>query len=257
MLFIPLDRDNLSFNLEPLTGMFIMNIREKKTKKSIAFFYTNSAHVICVCLQSTEITADYPSYTAKVIEKKFGGLCMFAPGTIGDQHPREFDRGYQAAEEMGLQLAGELIKAQKKMKYSTSLSINSIEKEFDLPKDKKAKNSDGSYLRTRLSVMTLNDIALCFWPGEAFSMITKKIYRNSPFKKTYLVGNTDDFKNYFLFKKEYLKLKYDTRIGMPWEYDYSAGDMMYELDMELLAGAKQHICKPSWRYAKLNGRKQL
>jgi|GEM_PF-2239366 len=238
MEYIPNNRA-LSLNMKPLTGMFIMHVREKKSKKTMAFYYTNSAHAITVCLQSNLMTADYPAFTAQVIEKKYGGLCMFAPGTIGDQHPIDFDRGLKAAEKMGKQLAGEIIKAGKKMKYSSTLEINSAEKEFDMPRDKKLKENKLSFTRTRLSVLILNGIALCFWPGEAFGMLTRKLYKDSPFKKTYLVGNTDDFKNYFVFKKEFLKYQWEKYGAKPWEYDLSGGDKLFKVNIELLKFLKK------------------
>jgi hypothetical protein len=241
MRYIPYHRE-LSPNLKPLTEMFIMNVRENKTRRNLAFYYTNNAHCICVCLQSDEITADYPHCVAEIIEKKYGGLCMFAPGTIGDQHPKDFDRGFKAAEEMGKQLADEIIKAQKKMRYTSNLEIDCVEKEFDLPKDKKDKDSNLSFTKTRLSVIRLNDIILCFWPGEAFSMITRKLYKNSPFKKTYLVGNTDDFKNYFVFKKEFKKYIWDKDGAKPWGYDLSAGDKIFKVNMELLKKMYKKNC---------------
>ena len=238
MRYVPFTK-GLKPNLKPLTEMFIMHVRNKITKESLAFYYMNSAHCICVCLQSDLITADYPAYTALSVEKKFGGLCMFAPGTIGDQHPRDFDKGHVAAKMMGEQLAGEIFKAKKKLKYSSELKITAKEAEFDMFRDKKIKNYREIYTPTRITVIVLNGRALCFWPGEAFGMITRKLLKASPFKETYLVGNTDDFKNYFVLAKEFRKYQWE-KGAKPWDYDIRSGDMMLGLNLRMLKDLKHN-----------------
>ncbi|MFB3893707.1 MAG: neutral/alkaline non-lysosomal ceramidase N-terminal domain-containing protein [Phycisphaerae bacterium] len=231
MRFTPYHRE-LPTNLVPLTDMLIVHVRDKATKESLAFFYTNSAHAICVCLQSTEITADYPGVVAGIIEKKFGGLCMFAPGTIGDQHPRDYDRGFAAAELMGRQLAGQIIKAQRGMKYTSRLTIRAAERDLDMAPA--SYQGQPLFTRTRMSAVALNGTAISFWPGEAFGMITRRLQKESPFKRTVLVSNTDDFKYYFAFEKEYGKYVWDSDGARPSIYPVAAGDQLYKAALGLL-----------------------
>lgn len=230
MHYVPYHRD-LATNIEPLTDMFIMHVREKGSGRSLAAYYTNHAHAICVCMQSDLITADYPGFVAREVEQALGGLCMFAPGTIGDQHPRDFDRGFDAAREMANQLAEEIVKAQKAMKYTPNVRIRAVEQELDLPETP----GKDLFNRTRTSVVALNDVALSFWPGEAFGMITRKLEAESPFKRTVLISNTDDFKYYFAMEKEFRKYKWESRGAQPSIYDVSGGDLMLKTAQELLS----------------------
>jgi hypothetical protein len=236
MRYLPYHRE-LECNLEPLSDMFIMHVRERRSKKSLAFFYTNSAHCICVCTQSDLITADYPAFVADAVERKFGGLSMFAPGTIGDQHPRDFDRGFKAARKMGRHLAGEIVKAQKKMRYASDLAIRSLEREFELTV-RPENAAKANFTRTRMSVVRLNDVALCLWPGEPFSMIARRLAAESPFARTALVSNADDFKYYFALACEFRKYAWDPDGAQPSLYALEDGDRLLELNLDMLRELK-------------------
>ncbi len=235
MRYIPYNRE-LPVNLEAHADMFIMHVRAKVSRKTLAFYYTNSAHAICVCLQSDLITADYPGCVAAIIEKKFGGQCMFCPGMIGDQHPVDFDRGLAAAEKMGRQLAGEIVKAQKKMKYVSRVAIHTRETEFDLPA---REDSKVDLFRTRASVVLLNDVALAYWPGEPFGMINRKLAAESPFKRTVVVANTDDFKFYFALADEFSRYQWDPLGARPSIYGVNAGDQVCAVILGMLREMKK------------------
>ncbi len=239
MRYIP-DNIGMRPNQKPLNEIFVMGVREQLTGKSLAVFYVNSAHCICVCLKSDLVTADYPAYTAATVEKALGGLCMFAPGTIGDQHPRDFDCGHRAAKVMGRQLSEEILKAVKNMKYSGKLSVSALQSEYSLLPDRKAVRPKEIYTRTVMSAMTINGHALSFWPGEPFGMVTKKIKAASPFQDTTVVANTDDFKTYFVIEKEFEKYKWATG-AKPWNYELKNGDRMAGLAVKLLKGLKRQL----------------
>jgi hypothetical protein len=235
MRYIPYHRE-LPANQEPRTDMFILHVRERVSGHTLAFWYTNSAHAICVCLQSDKITADYPGVVARIIERKFGGLCQFAPGTIGDQHPREFDRGIEAADRMGRQLAREIVKAQESMDYTSDVRIALVEKELEIPDVEPGGELN---LRTRISALALNEVALSFWPGEPFSVIARRIESESPFATTAVVANTDDFKHYFSLEKDYARYEWDSDGARPSVYPVRAGDMLTDEMLALLRGLKE------------------
>jgi len=239
MRYIP-DHAGMRPNQKPLNEMFIMAVREQITGKTLAVFYTNSAHCICVCLKSDLITADYPSYTAATVEKTLGGLCMFAPGTIGDQHPRDFDCGHRAAKIMGEQLAAEILKAVRKMKYSDKLSVSARQSAYKMLPDRKAGKCGEIYTRTVMSAMAINGQALSFWPGEPFGMVTKKVKAFSPFSNTAVIANTDDFKTYFVIVKDFNKYKWDAG-AKPWNYEFKNGDRMTVLAVKLLKALKNQL----------------
>jgi len=239
MRYIP-NNAGMRPNQKPLDEMFVMGVRAKITKKTLAVFYTNSAHCICVCLKSDLITADYPSYTAAVVEKTLGGLCMFAPGTIGDQHPRDFDCGYKAAKIMGEQLAEEILGAVKKMKYSDKLSVSARQSAYRMLPDRKAGKRREICTRTVMSAMAINGHALSFWPGEPFGMVTKKVKAVSAFSNTTVIANTDDFKTYFVLEKEFHKYKWEAG-AKPWNYELKNGDRMAVLAVKLLKGLKRQL----------------
>ena len=162
---------------------------------------------------------------------------LFAPGSIGDQHPRDFDRGFAAAEAMGGQLAGEIVKAQERMKYTGRVTLRSAETELDLPMSGKPGACD--YTHTRLSAVALDDVALSFWPGEAFGMITRRLEAESPFARTVLVSTTDDYKYYFALRAEFSKHTWDPGGAQPGHYALDAGDLLLSKSLELLNALKK------------------
>ncbi len=225
MMYTPHHRDELEPNLPPLDDIFIMHVRHRGSAQPLATYYTNHAHAICVCLQSDLISADYPGFVAEVVESKLGGLCMFAPGAIGDQHPRDFDRGYDAARQMGYQIADEVLAAVAQMRYSSDVQIRTVRSPAVLPN----ADAKGTALRTRteLSALAINGVAFSFWPGEPFGMISTALQRESPFNRTVLVANTDDFKYYFALEKEYGKYQWERTGAGPTIYPVAAGDQLY------------------------------
>ena len=234
MSFIPFHR-KLVPNIEPLSDMFIFHVRRRADRKSLAFYYTNHAHAICVCLQSNLTTADYPGFVAELIEREYGGLCMYAPGGIGDQHPRDFDRGFDAARRMGRQLAGQIVRAQARMGYVSDVTLQSLEADVDLP-DRSLKG-EPLLPRTRTSVLAINGTAMNFWPGEAFGMIVRRLRAQSPFERTVVVSNTDDFKYYFALEEEYGRYRWEGDIALPNVYPPRGGDIVYDKALSLLRRA--------------------
>jgi hypothetical protein len=92
--------------------------------------------------------------------------------------------------------------------------------------------------QTELSALAINDVALSFWPGEPFGMIATALRRESPFGRTVLVANTDDFKYYFAFEKEYGRYVWEQYGAGPTIYPPSAGDQLYAVALSQMKALK-------------------
>ena len=136
---------------------------------------------------------------------------------------------------MGRQLAGQIVRAQARMTYTSQVRLQAMESDVDLP-DRSLKG-EPLLPRTRTSVLAVNGTAMSFWPGEAFGMIVRRLRAQSPFERTVVISNTDDFKYYFALEEEYGRYRWEGDIALPNVYPPRGGDIVYDQALSLLRRA--------------------
>ena len=80
------------------------------------------------------ISAGFPGYMTRFVEKVRGGVCLFTTGAGGDIRPyRSSPRGFEEAERIGLVLASMTLKALREAEPVEEPRIDVAWEEFDLP----------------------------------------------------------------------------------------------------------------------------
>jgi len=102
-----------------------------------------SSHPVCVGWlpeKDHAISADYPGYIARTIEKKLrrGFITVFLNGPCGNLNPSDHAKrndleSYQFAENRGMMIGTEVLRVIKKMKMSSKNSIRTISRIISLP----------------------------------------------------------------------------------------------------------------------------
>jgi hypothetical protein len=117
--------------------LFAMRLVALSTGKTIATVVNWSDHPEVLGRKNTEITADYPHWARDYLEKQFGGIALFFPGSIGKVSPLgdqvalldpetgkvAEDGTWRKAELLGTEI-GQL--AEQALKNSTKVKLDSI-----------------------------------------------------------------------------------------------------------------------------------
>lgn len=105
--------------LDPTVGVIRI---DDATGKPRAVIVNYACHAVTLGPDNRQISADYPGYMARRIEREFSGaLCLFTQGGAGDLNPYldkqpVAQNGFGEAEKMGNALAGEVVKVASRLK---------------------------------------------------------------------------------------------------------------------------------------------
>ncbi|MHA1596188.1 MAG: neutral/alkaline non-lysosomal ceramidase N-terminal domain-containing protein [Candidatus Asgardarchaeia archaeon] len=93
-----------------------------------------SCHPTVLGRKNLLVSADYPAYTLRVVEKTFGGSATFTTGAAGDISTRYTRREHSVreAERLGSILGGEVVKTLSRIKTSEDVSLDVDSKDVEL-----------------------------------------------------------------------------------------------------------------------------
>jgi neutral ceramidase len=106
-------------------------VQQKNMKKAVIGSF--SAHATTLGDENMEISADYPGYWERSIEKATGGLALFCAGSTGSQSPSGEGSGFEKSRYIGEALADSLIRHLKDVKLSPRIELSAISLRIDLP----------------------------------------------------------------------------------------------------------------------------
>jgi neutral ceramidase len=165
------------------------------TGKPRAILVNYACHAVVLGPDNREISADYPGYLARHIERELpGALCLFFQGGAGDINPYldkqpVNENGFGEAERMGQTLGDAVIKMARRLNppanNQASLAASAEVVEF-AHRWEKAK-------RVRAGVTTLlinREIAIATLPGEPFVDLQIALRDKSEARHTLLFGYT-------------------------------------------------------------------
>lgn len=257
-IFIPYEREargiqgdssqDLPANQPCDQQMLVLHFRERGAGATIATWQHWSAHPICVCLCADELSADYPCYAARALEKELGGTYLFTNGTLGDTHPRDYDTGFANAAKLGDALAREALEALSGRQYSdrapVAIAETSVFLRFSEETrrrglneawhwDARAANAAGGRT-TSVSAGRVGDFGFVTWPGEPYSDLGFKLKPASPFPFTALVSCANDYQGYFALRETFDGKTFDTPATQPGAYEWPAADELLRSGCEAL-----------------------
>ena len=189
------------------------------------------------------ISADYPGYTAKVVEEIEGGLCLFALGTAGNLNPNRIGRKDPRAE-IGKALGGEVLRRIQTVSTSGDVALRGMKKEITLPRkeaagDEKEKKSDEGEktLTTEIQVLRIGDIYILGLPGEILVEIGLEIKKRAGIEKLFIISLSNDTCGYVCPQQAYKEGGYEPGSGTA--LAEGAGEIVTEQALKLLGAMKK------------------
>ena len=122
LAFGPIDREVGILRVEDADGAFMGAI------------VNYACHPVCGATDNEEfysISADYPGYTARVVEQMEGGICLFALGTSGNMNPVRIE-GENHRSRIGKALGGEVLRRLQFVSTSDDITLKALKKQIIL-----------------------------------------------------------------------------------------------------------------------------
>ncbi|MHC4736951.1 MAG: neutral/alkaline non-lysosomal ceramidase N-terminal domain-containing protein [Planctomycetota bacterium] len=113
LVFGPIDPEVAILRVEDTSGALVGTI------------VNYACHPVCGATDNQEfysISADYPGYTAQVVEQMEGGICLFALGTSGNMNPVRI-RGENHRSRIGKALGGEVLRRLQFVSASDDIAL--------------------------------------------------------------------------------------------------------------------------------------
>jgi hypothetical protein len=185
------------------------------------------------------ISAEYPGFAERLIEKQFGGMAMFVNGAQGTMDIDGLGpRDWAEMERLGTKLAAAVAETVRRIEPMDGLSVRCISLEHGLPARKVSEEqlawaeaiieqtggtiqplADGvgdDYKALLLKqfhaeqdrvipaeqiCIAIDDTAFISFPGELYTEIGMKIKAESPFSRTYIIGLANGYVGYVPTRK--------------------------------------------------------
>ncbi len=178
--------------IDPTVGVIRVDDESGKPRAVIVNY---ACHAVVLGPDNRQISADYPGYLARRIERELpGALCLFTQGGAGDINPY-LDKqpvnqnGFGEAEKMGNALADEALKIVRKLKppSNTTTSLRAAAEVIEFRDHWDAQKT----VKAGLTTLLINDnIAIATMPGEPFVDLQIALRDKSEITNTFLFGYT-------------------------------------------------------------------
>ncbi len=186
---------------------------------------------------STAVSADYPAYTTKVVEKMEGGICLFALGLAGNIVP--IQRGVEPRKQIGKAIGGEALRNLQFVATSGDVTLKALKKEVRFPAKKPSSSEKGTeadttavYITTEIQVLRLGDIYILGLPGEVLVEVGLEIKRRAGVEKLFIISICNDSIGYVCHSQAYEEGGYEPGSGT--NLAKGAGEIMIKQALDLI-----------------------
>ena len=178
--------------LDPAVGVIRV---DDATGKPRAILVNYACHAVVLGPDNRMISADYPGYLARRIERELdGALCLFTQGGAGDINPYldkqpVAQNGFGEAEKMGNTLAEEALKVARRLKppANANASLRAAAEVIEF----RDRWDTAKTVRAGLTTLLINnDLAIAALPGEPFVDLQIALRDKSEVRSTLLFGYT-------------------------------------------------------------------
>jgi Neutral/alkaline non-lysosomal ceramidase, N-terminal len=178
--------------IDPAVGVIRVDDESGKPR---AIIINYACHAVILGPDNRTISADYPGYLARRVEREFGdALCLFTQGGAGDINPY-LDKqpveqnAFGEAEKMGNALAEEAVKVARRLKpqLNANATLRAAAEVIEFRDRWDARKSVKAGLTT---LLINNDIAIATMPGEPFVDLQIALRDKSEIAQTFLFGYT-------------------------------------------------------------------
>lgn len=187
---LPAKEENLTFG--PIDPEIDVIRIESVTSDPIATLINFACHPVCSVDRMYAISADYPGYATKSIERELGGICMFSLGCAGNIVPVE--REGISKRKIGISLAAEVIEVWQWIGLTDSIRLKSTQKMIPLQL-REIKDDKISY-EVEIQILKIGDLCFVGLPGEVFVEIGTSIKGQSGIENLYTISLANDSPGY-------------------------------------------------------------
>lgn len=189
------------------------------------------------------ISADYPGYTARVVEKMEGGICLFALGTAGNMNPIRIDRKNPRLR-IGKALGGEVLRRIQFVSTSNEVALKAMKRPVTLPIKKnlppdrvKDEDKGKDTLKTEIQVLRIGDIYILGLPGEVLVEIGLDIKKRAGIENLFIVSLSNDACGYVCHGQAYKEGGYEPGDGT--DLAEGAGEIITRQALSIIDQMKQ------------------
>jgi neutral ceramidase len=223
----------LGFNENGPSDKTVTVVRfEDLTGKPIALWINYGVHAVVMGPENYQVTGDLAGATSRFVEQHYlgndrprsdagmrvrlkpeeratgdGVVAVWTSGAAGDQNPVSTASGedFTLVDALGKLLGEAVLRAAAEVKTTTDVSIRGAQKVVTCPGRRvepgptpraEYKFTDADPVSIRLTLLTMNDVALAGVSGEVFTLIAQRLARESRLKPTILVTHTNGSSGY-------------------------------------------------------------
>lgn len=200
-----------------------------------------SAHVICAAKTSHlgTVSADFPGELVGFLQSQTGAFAIHTNGACGNVHPIGFSEGFDRAKKTGEELGRTVLGVLPGIHFERCSRLRARMESLDLPYNREFMETGKGRLKRRgdrslsvLQVMAINDTAFVNVPCELFVEIGLAIKRKSPFKRTFIVSNSNDYLSYVPTREAFAEGGYEPNLA---RHISEAGAMLERQTLRMLA----------------------
>ena len=188
-------------------------LRVEDTNSSLLAAIVNYAcHPVCGATDNQEfysISADYPGYTARIVEQMEGGTCLFTLGTAGNMNPVRIE-GENHRSRIGKALGGEVLRRLQFVSTCGDIALKATKKQVILPLKKDLPperitdvNKPEESLTTEIQVLRIGDIYILGLPGEVLVEIGLEIKKEAGIENLLIISLSNDACGYVCHSRAY------------------------------------------------------
>jgi neutral ceramidase len=189
------------------------------------------------------ISADYPGYTAQVVEQAEGGNCIFLLGTAGNINPVRLNRTHPRMQ-TGKALGGAALRRLQFVPTSDEVTLSGLKRPVTLPIKKDLPperllsiGKDKSTQNTEIQVLRIGDIYILGLPGEVLVEVGLEIKSRAGIENLFVVSLANDAVGYVCPRAAYKEGGYEPGAGT--NLAPGAGEIVIEQALDILAQIKK------------------
>lgn len=223
----------LGFNEKGPSDKTVTVIRfEDLAGKPIAFWINYGVHAVVMGPENYQVTGDLAGATSRFVEQHYlgndrprsdggmrirlkpeekaageGVVAVWTSGAAGDQNPVSTTNGedFTLVDGLGKILGEAVLRAASDVKTTADASIRGGQKVATCPGRRVEPGptpradyrfTDADPVKIRLTLLTINDVALAGVSGEVFTVIAQRLARESRLKPTIMVTHTNGSSGY-------------------------------------------------------------
>jgi len=165
------------------------------------------------------ISADYPAYTAQVVEQAEGGNCIFLLGTAGNINPVRLNRTHPRMQ-TGKALGGAALRYLQFTQPCGDVKISALKQPVSLPLKKDlppermlSVGKDAEIQDTEVQVLRIGDVYIVGLPGEILVEIGLEIKARAGIENLFVVSLANDAIGYVCPRAAYKEGGYEPDSG--------------------------------------------